>query len=1032
MLTIKSFFLSKNVYLQKKYMKKLLLTLFSASLMISSFAQVYYSNNFETDTDGLPPANMTIYNNDACNVNNPAIFTNGAWIVADDGDAQGQFAAAQSWTNPPCQVNDWLITSAINLASATSNVELQWKGRSFEGPAYPETYEVRVSTTNTAVGSFALLTTVTNELGTWNARTLSLSAYAGQTIYVAFRLISTDQSQLWIDDIEVTEPAQSLLSLESFSTNGVYHNIGGLYPATRGYDVLDFSKRGNYFYNAIVRNTGAQPADTLIFNTGIFSTVDFMGFVISDTVLLNPPLAAGETYNYQFDSLNVLYDILFPGEESFFIELSIPQYTNNQVLDAEEFFSFSVLEPFQAPFTSEFNVVTGTNLSFERTAYSWKALDNNNDGNTVQFRTFTDLQGYLDDYFALFPPNANNDILQSPEIALLANRTYEISAWARTGFGLTGALNVRLVNSAEQLISSLGNITLAAGDSTYSKFTFTYTTTAAQNGAKVNFLKTGTGLVALDLFEINLLPLSCADSPITATATTTPNYCGNSNGSINLTPSGGFGTLQYSWSNSQTTEDISNLGTGSYTVTITDSLLCTAQFTYNVAANNYTLATSVSTTPATTCVPSNGTATASVSNGVGTVNYAWSNSQNGATISNLSPATYSVTTTDANGCTGLASGVVADNTYSLNVTISTTDVTNCVTPNGTATVTSATGGVGTLNYAWSNSQGGISISTVSAGPSSGPVTDVNGCPGLGSGSRANTAGVNASFTSTNVSCNGGSNGSISVSASGGTAPITYEWSNEPGVQTAIASKNNLTAGNYTVIVRDAGGCQVILGPISVTQPNALAVSSSNVQNVSCNGLNNGSINLTISGGTTPYSYSWSNTTQASNSISNLQPGSYTLTVTDFNNCSFTSPAYTISQPDVLVLTADITNPLCNNDTNGSVALLATGGTSPYQYNNGGANQASNNFTGLAGGNFTYNVVDANGCTATTGQVSLVNPDVLSASLDGVNNVSCFGANDGSIDILVSGGTGAYTFAPAITDLASSTFVGLASTVAAFL
>src|SRR6185436_17241877 len=154
-----------------------------------------------------------------------------------------------------------------------------------------------------------------------------------------------------------------------------------------------------------------------------------------------------------------------------------------------------------------------------------------------------------------------------------------------------------------------------------------------------------------------------------------------------------------------------------------------------------------------------------------------------------------------------------------------------------------------------------------------------------------SAGISASANITqNVSCNGGANGSIDLSVNGGTAPFVYDWSNGANTQDI----NNLSAGNYTVAITDANGCTYLQGG-TIAQPSlALAASSTVTANISCFSGNNGSVDLTVSGGTSPYSYSW-NTGAATQDLSGLSAGTYSVTVTDANGCTAINTAL-ISQP----------------------------------------------------------------------------------------------------------------------------------------
>ncbi|MFC0776460.1 SprB repeat-containing protein, partial [Terrimonas alba] len=252
-----------------------------------------------------------------------------------------------------------------------------------------------------------------------------------------------------------------------------------------------------------------------------------------------------------------------------------------------------------------------------------------------------------------------------------------------------------------------------------------------------------------------------------------------------------------------------------------------------------------------------------------------------------------------------------------------------------------------------------------------------------------------------VLCFGNTTGSVDLSVSGGTTPYTYVWSNGAATQDITA----LAAGTYTVTVTDNNNCTATTS-VTITQPAAaLALTSSKVD-VLCFGNATGSIDLTVSGGTTPYSYVWSNgaTTQ---DITALAAGTYSVTVTDNNNCTATA-SVTIGQPAAaLALTSSKVDVLCFGNATGSIDLTVSGGTTPYTYvwSNGATTQ---DITALAAGTYSVTVTDNNNCTATA-SVTIGQPAAALALTSSKVDVLCFGNATGSIDLTVSGGTTPYSY-----------------------
>ncbi|MDW8016046.1 MAG: gliding motility-associated C-terminal domain-containing protein [Bacteroidia bacterium] len=279
----------------------------------------------------------------------------------------------------------------------------------------------------------------------------------------------------------------------------------------------------------------------------------------------------------------------------------------------------------------------------------------------------------------------------------------------------------------------------------------------------------------------------------------------------------------------------------------------------------------------------------------------------------------------------------------------------------------------------------------------------------------------------NVSCHGGNNGSITISVNGGTPP--YEYSLNGGITwQANPLFSGLPAGSYTITVRDANSCTASQ-TVTIHQPDPLAFNPPQIQNVSCHGGNNGSITISVNGGTPPYEYSLNGgiTWQANPLFSGLPAGSYTITVRDANSCT-ASQTVTIHQPDPLAFNPpQIQNVSCHGGNNGSITISVNGGTPPYEYSlNGGITwQANPLFSGLPAGSYTITVRDANSCTASQ-TVTIHQPDPLAFNPPQIQNVSCHGGNNGSITISVNGGTPPYEYSlnGGITWQANPLFSGL--------
>ncbi len=402
----------------------------------------------------------------------------------------------------------------------------------------------------------------------------------------------------------------------------------------------------------------------------------------------------------------------------------------------------------------------------------------------------------------------------------------------------------------------------------------------------------------------------------------------------------------------------------------------------------------------------NGSATVVASGAIGPYTYTWFPiGGNSSTASGLCAGIYSVSATSSNGCveTKTVSIVSAG---SVSVTTATTSVTCNGLANGSATATPS-GGTGPYTFTWSPSGGNSFVATgLAPGTYTALVKDVNNCTVTATAIITQPASALTAVTSaTTILCFGAANGSASVTASGGTAGYTYTWSPSGG-NTTLASP--LTAGTYTVLVKDAKNCTVTATAL-ITQPASALAATINFTNATC-GMSNGSAMVNPVGGTAAYSFSWSPAGGTASLANNLSAGNYSVVITDANNCQLTKTV-SIIQPNSMALTVTTTSVSCNSGSNGTATLNVAGGTAPYSYTwspvpIGG--QGTSIGTGLSSQTYTVLISDNLGCTTFT-TANIIQPATALNAITTATNILCFGAVNGSASVTASGGTAGYTY-----------------------
>jgi hypothetical protein len=363
-------------------------------------------------------------------------------------------------------------------------------------------------------------------------------------------------------------------------------------------------------------------------------------------------------------------------------------------------------------------------------------------------------------------------------------------------------------------------------------------------------------------------------------------------------------------------------------------------------------------------------------------------------IPNLNLGNYVCQIVDENHCIYTLQFTIADDPLNFTTTV----IDKTITVNATGGIPPYSYAIGNGNFNSNNVFSGLTVGTHTIS-----VRDSNNQTLVREVTITEPNVLNATTTSTNVSCYEGNNGSITVTATGGNPPYMYSKDGNNYVENNTF--NNLVAKTYTTYVKDTKGI-VVSNVSTISQPTTPLSITTAITSITC--TNNGSITIAATGGQLPYTYSKDGVNYvSSNTFTISLAGTYALYAKDSNGCVSTSPT-TLVQPTPLVITAANTSVRCKANSDGTITLTVTGGSGSYSYsiNGGGATQSSNVFTGLVAGTYSITVTDSkDGCSTTT-SVTITEPAIFNTTTV-IANITCL--NNGSITIAATGGQAPYTF-----------------------
>jgi len=533
----------------------------------------------------------------------------------------------------------------------------------------------------------------------------------------------------------------------------------------------------------------------------------------------------------------------------------------------------------------------------------------------------------------------------------LASKTYTVQSIDEIGCKITDSIHVTVNTIPVITVTTSPNDTICYGSqetlTASGAVTYVWSKGITNN---VPFTPTSSGIYAVSGTDANgcvgashaaitVLPL-----PIITGAVSPSAVCAGS--SVTLSGNGG---VSYTWSNGVTNGvPFVPVSSATYSVTGTDKYGCVNNTSVSVTVDPLP-AIKASAFPAATMCQGSSLALF----GSGGSSYAWSGGvNNGVSFTPGASHTYTVTGIDNNGCTNKDSITVT--VHNKVVPTITSNNTSCGLQNGMASVV-ASNGIPPYSYNWSTNpaKSTASVDSLAAGTYVVSVSDSANCASTVAVSIAASTAPILTVSTTNSNCGLIGTGSAHVSVNGGTAPYHYMWNNGD----TLTSDYNLKAATYIITVTDVNGCSTF-APAIVTNANGPKINTLSQVNVKCFGAATGAINVSVSGGTAPYLYLWSNGATTS-SISSLYAGPYQLTVLDADSCTSVE-TFTIQQPHLPVaITSSSVKADCGV-ADGSASVGVTGGTAPYTYAwNNGVTTATD--PSVISAIYSVIVTDGNGC-----------------------------------------------------------------------
>ncbi|MCF8346206.1 MAG: gliding motility-associated C-terminal domain-containing protein [Bacteroidales bacterium] len=537
---------------------------------------------------------------------------------------------------------------------------------------------------------------------------------------------------------------------------------------------------------------------------------------------------------------------------------------------------------------------------------------------------------------------------------------------------------------------------------------------------------------------------------ITAVINITDVKCnGEETGEISVIPSGGSSPYTFDWTGpgtfNTTDQNLIGLKAGSYDLTITDNQGCTKDFNNNTVSENTPVSAAFVINDLTCYQSGDGAIQTTISGGVAPYTVSWTgangyNNNSNEDISSLDASLYTLTVNDALGCEQAFPPQPVAEPDPLDASFTSSDVICFGNDDGTINLT-VTGGTPAYIYSWSG-PGGFSspqenISGLAPGNYSLTLEDASGCTAAypDEVTISEPEDIQVTNSKTDISCNGADDGTISIVTSGGTPAYTFDWSGPDGFSSEQQNISSLKPGMYNLTVTDNNSCIKVFNNLSeITEPTAITVTLTSQTDLLCYDAGDGSVEIDVAQGTSPYTFSWTNNlgTEVSTDEDpqNLPAGVYSVKVTDNNFCTVTyTDLVNLTRPPELIYSSVIVTDVsgCPGDSNGEIAVTASGGTGSVEYSlNSGSYQSSGTFISLTKGVYLVTARDDNNCIRDTA-LAISEPLPLSIVSETATQAGCHGTSTGMVSLTTQGGTNPVTYVlnpPVLPSQTSGTFSGL--------